>query len=394
MPDLPQKPRFGECTKFAPVAFVTFVICTLYSITMYCHCLPGLRSGEHKTRELAKVIFFHLVTGLLVVCYLRSILTHPGSIPDDDPHWEFVPSDHRQDRDHQQGHVAAMPSMQETKRSGNRRNCKWCNKYKPDRAHHCRICSMCILKMDHHCPWIYNCVGFKNYKYFFLLLFYAAVDLWFCVANLTQSVKDCVLLPDTPFLRMFLCLFGWTLAVFLGVLATAFWCFHIWLASRAMTTVEFCEKHLPKKRGGGGPKHTYNSSVYHLGAWGNLKATLGEHVCVMLLPICPPHGSGLDFVSPDMRLTKDIEKSEGLRRLGHQVVQRPAKPPWGLPVLSESDGLETSTEASLEDGLLAAEPPFPEVLIAAPPRSAPPSRHDVAKMNRDGGGEPMADTGK
>ncbi|EPY33789.1 hypothetical protein STCU_01977 [Strigomonas culicis] len=48
-----------------------------------------------------------------------------------------------------------------------------CATYKPPRAHHCSRCNFCVLKYDHHCPWLGQCVGFFNYKNYLLVLLYA-----------------------------------------------------------------------------------------------------------------------------------------------------------------------------------------------------------------------------
>jgi len=56
------------------------------------------------------------------------------------------------------------------------------------RCHHCRVCNICVLRMDHHCPWVYNCIGFRNHKYFILLLIYSAIDLIFIAVTMFESV--------------------------------------------------------------------------------------------------------------------------------------------------------------------------------------------------------------
>ena len=60
-----------------------------------------------------------------------------------------------------------------------------CRNWKPERAHHCSVCETCVLKMDHHCPWLGNCVGYHNFKEFFLFCFYQMVDLFIkCILQL------------------------------------------------------------------------------------------------------------------------------------------------------------------------------------------------------------------
>lgn len=50
--------------------------------------------------------------------------------------------------------------------------CRKCAAFKPARAHHCSICGRCIVKMDHHCPWVNNCIGVGNHKLFLQFVFY------------------------------------------------------------------------------------------------------------------------------------------------------------------------------------------------------------------------------
>lgn len=59
--------------------------------------------------------------------------------------------------------------------------CAICKKPKPPRAHHCKRCDRCILRMDHHCQWIGNCIGFNNHKYFLLSLIYSSILLVFSI---------------------------------------------------------------------------------------------------------------------------------------------------------------------------------------------------------------------
>ena len=117
-------------------------------------------------------VAFNLFCSLSLISHLRASFSDPGFIPSD-----LKPPD-----------------------SADKQSLIFCekcnNKWKPARSHHCSNCRRCVMKMDHHCPWVNNCVGVSNYKHFLLFVGYTLVSsLYLCALmvlsfyHLVQSSK-------------------------------------------------------------------------------------------------------------------------------------------------------------------------------------------------------------
>ncbi|OBS58721.1 hypothetical protein A6R68_10155 [Neotoma lepida] len=128
-------------------------------------------------------VIFNCLAVLALSSHLRTMLTDPGAVPKGNATKEYMES------------LQLKPGEVIYK-------CPKCCCIKPERAHHCSICKRCIRKMDHHCPWVNNCVGEKNQRFFVLF---------------TVKCSD-FSPPITVILLVFLCLEGLLFFTFTAVM--------------------------------------------------------------------------------------------------------------------------------------------------------------------------------
>ncbi|VDN99910.1 unnamed protein product [Rodentolepis nana] len=53
--------------------------------------------------------------------------------------------------------------------------CIRCESVRPPRAHHCHQCDVCVIRFDHHCTFLAQCIGLANMKYFMRLLIQVSI---------------------------------------------------------------------------------------------------------------------------------------------------------------------------------------------------------------------------
>ncbi|KAL6305295.1 DHHC palmitoyltransferase-domain-containing protein [Sparassis latifolia] len=126
---------------------------------------------HHKSPAVAAVgVYMCLLT---ISSMLATAFRDPGILPRDlDPEPPFAPNSSSES--------LRAPLPRDLKvRAGFVRTkyCPTCRTYRPPRSCHCKMCDNCVDGCDHHCQWVNNCIGRRNYTSFFTFLLSSVVTI-------------------------------------------------------------------------------------------------------------------------------------------------------------------------------------------------------------------------
>jgi palmitoyltransferase len=136
--------------------------------------------------------------------------------------------------------------------------------------------------MDHFCPWVGNTVGFRNYKYFLLFLFYTVLTCWAgCFLSIGSTIR-LMSAQDIAGRDINQIVFTFVAGVF-AIVLTIFTGQHVWLVFNNLTTLESMDRNRLK------------TNAYDLGRSANWLQVFGRDTKLWALPVHTALGDGIEW---------------------------------------------------------------------------------------------------